>query len=314
MAVNCKSPPYIGTHGTTSGLTQSPFVWFTKTGLNVSRTGTLLRQESCFDVDHADRRRGPAMIRRPIYTLHRRQWVPRGLFETFGFFERPQNLPVITPPWLAFSILTPEPIAMARGLIIDYRVRVLRLPTHWRTLVSEYDPPHGFRDVQVIGPYRLWDHRHRFWREGGGTVIEDFVVYEAAARTDRVPAQPARHPAAARGDLRLPPAPDRGPPRRVRSAPAGPSGRGLPVSPIELIEPPESPGCQRAHAVLAETAPAFRAGGLDRPGIGEPELIDRMAGDPHADPGRGGRRDRAGRLRGRCAGAFPEARAPGGTR
>ena len=118
------------------------------------------------------------MIRRPIYTLHRRQWVPRGLFETFGFFERPQNLPVITPPWLAFSILTPEPIAMARGLIIDYRVRVLRLPTHWRTLVSEYDPPHGFRDVQVIGPYRLWDHRHRFWREGGGTVIEDFVVYE----------------------------------------------------------------------------------------------------------------------------------------
>jgi ligand-binding SRPBCC domain-containing protein len=30
----------------------------------------------------------------------------------------------------------------------------------------------------VIGPYRLWDHRHRFWREESGTAIEDFVVYE----------------------------------------------------------------------------------------------------------------------------------------
>ena len=118
------------------------------------------------------------MILRPVYTLHRRQKLSRGLHETFELFERPQNLPRITPPSLDFRILTPEPIAMARGLLIDYRVRVMGVPTHWRSLISEYDPPHGFRDVQVIGPYRLWDHRHRFWREGGGTVIEDFVVYE----------------------------------------------------------------------------------------------------------------------------------------
>jgi len=55
---------------------------------------------------------------------------------------------------------------------------VMGMRTHWRSLISEYDPPHSFRDVQVIGVYRLWDHRHRFWRENGGTVIEDFVVYE----------------------------------------------------------------------------------------------------------------------------------------
>jgi ligand-binding SRPBCC domain-containing protein len=114
---------------------------------------------------------------RPVYTLHRRQWVPRVLSETFAFFERPRNLPEITPPWLAFAILTPEPIEMAPGLTIDYSVRVLGWRTHWRTLISEYDPPHAFRDVQVIGPYRMWDHRHRFWREGAGSVIEDFVVY-----------------------------------------------------------------------------------------------------------------------------------------
>lgn len=118
------------------------------------------------------------MIAPPVYTLHRRQWLPRGLHETFEFFERPENLPRITPPWLRFRILTPLPIVMRRGLIIDYQVRVVGLPTHWRSVISEYDPPFSFRDEQVIGPYRLWDHRHRFWREPGGTLIEDFVVYQ----------------------------------------------------------------------------------------------------------------------------------------
>jgi ligand-binding SRPBCC domain-containing protein len=118
------------------------------------------------------------MIWSPVRTLYRRQWVPRTLHDTFAFFERPQNLARITPPWLGFRTLTPEPIRMARGLTLDYTVRVLGVRSHWRSLISEYDPPASFRDVQVIGPYRLWDHRHRFWREDGGTAIEDFVVYE----------------------------------------------------------------------------------------------------------------------------------------
>ena len=114
----------------------------------------------------------------PVYTLLARQWVPRPLDDVFAFFERPANLPRITPPWLGFRILTPEPIRMAAGLTIDYRVRVIGRPTHWRSRISEYDPPHAFRDVQIVGPYRLWDHRHRFWTEAGGTTIEDFVVYQ----------------------------------------------------------------------------------------------------------------------------------------
>jgi ligand-binding SRPBCC domain-containing protein len=104
--------------------------------------------------------------------------VPRRLQETFEFFARPENLPRITPAWLGFRILTPPPLRMAQGLTIDYTVRALGLRHHWRSLISEYDPPHGFRDVQVIGPYRSWDHRHRFRRQDGGTLIEDVVVYE----------------------------------------------------------------------------------------------------------------------------------------
>lgn len=114
----------------------------------------------------------------PVHTLYRRHWVPRPLRETFAFFERPENLPRITPPWLAMRIQTPPPIRMAGGLTIDYTIRVFGLRRRWRSLISEYDPPRSFRDVQVLGPYRRWDHRHRFWPEDGGTVIEDQVAYE----------------------------------------------------------------------------------------------------------------------------------------
>jgi ligand-binding SRPBCC domain-containing protein len=113
-----------------------------------------------------------------LHTLRRRQWLPRGLRETFAFFATPENLPRITPPWLGFRIVTPSPIAMRRGLTIDYRVRVLGWPCPWRSVISEYDPPFSFRDEQVIGPYRRWDHRHQFTESGHGTIIEDVVTYE----------------------------------------------------------------------------------------------------------------------------------------
>ena len=115
---------------------------------------------------------------RAVYRLRRRQWVPVGVRETFAFFARPENLALITPPWLGFTVLTPGPIAMRRGLLLDYRLRILGAPMRWRSEITEYDPPFGFRDEQVIGPYRSWVHRHRFRSEQGGTEIEDDVVYE----------------------------------------------------------------------------------------------------------------------------------------
>jgi ligand-binding SRPBCC domain-containing protein len=118
------------------------------------------------------------MRHRAVRTLHRRQWIPHTLADVFGFFERPENLVEITPPWLGLRVVTPAPITMRAGLVLDYTVRVLGRRTRWQSLIAEYHPPFGFRDVQVIGPYRRWDHRHRFLPENGGTAIDDVVVYE----------------------------------------------------------------------------------------------------------------------------------------
>ncbi|MCC6964034.1 MAG: SRPBCC family protein [candidate division Zixibacteria bacterium] len=111
------------------------------------------------------------------YTLTAEQFVPRPLPEVFAFFERPENLAKITPPSLGFVIVTPTPIAMNAGALIDYTIKVMGLRLRWRTLISHYDPPHAFVDEQINGPYRLWHHRHSFREVEGGTLISDEVKY-----------------------------------------------------------------------------------------------------------------------------------------
>jgi ligand-binding SRPBCC domain-containing protein len=112
-----------------------------------------------------------------IYTLKQKQVLSRPLKEVFAFFARPENLQQITPPELGFQIITPSPIVMEKGSLIDYQIRLSGLPFRWRTLISSYNPPHEFVDEQIKGPYSFWHHRHQFYAEGDETVIEDTVTY-----------------------------------------------------------------------------------------------------------------------------------------
>jgi ligand-binding SRPBCC domain-containing protein len=83
----------------------------------------------------------------------------------------------LTPVWRAPELLTPSPIRMRAGTVLDYRIRWLGLPFGLRMFVREWDPPFRFLDVQLRGPYARWEHRHLFLEEGGGTRVEDRLVY-----------------------------------------------------------------------------------------------------------------------------------------
>jgi NADH dehydrogenase len=114
------------------------------------------------------------------HTIQTDATVGRPIDEVFDFFSRPENLGRITPPELAFE-LTSDDVRMRRGLQIDYRIRpILGLPARWRTLITAYEPPHRFQDIQLRGPYRRWEHTHTFTptEDGRGTVIHDAVTYQ----------------------------------------------------------------------------------------------------------------------------------------
>ena len=112
------------------------------------------------------------------HVLERRQPLPVPAERAFAFFSDARNLEAITPPWLRFRVLTPGAIAMRPGALIDYRLRLHGIPLRWRTRIEVWEPPHRFVDVQLRGPYALWEHTHTFEPAGDDeVVIRDRVRY-----------------------------------------------------------------------------------------------------------------------------------------
>lgn len=112
-----------------------------------------------------------------VFHLEAELWLPVPLGEVFPFFADAGNLEKITPPWLKFEIVTPRPIAMKAGAIIDYRIGLRGLPMRWRSEISVWAPPYRFVDRQLRGPYRQWVHEHTFDERDGGTLCTDRVDY-----------------------------------------------------------------------------------------------------------------------------------------
>jgi ligand-binding SRPBCC domain-containing protein len=111
-----------------------------------------------------------------IDVLHRTQRLEGTPGQVFPFFADAANLDAITPPLLRFSTLTPGPIAMRTGTVIQYALRLHGVPLRWTSVIQAWEPPHRFVDVQLRGPFGLWHHEHRFAPSGdGGTLMTDQV-------------------------------------------------------------------------------------------------------------------------------------------
>ena len=116
------------------------------------------------------RRNGFFAIRTFLALPHPRETV-------FAFFADARNLERITPPWLRFKIVSPLPIFMRKGALIDYRLRLHGIPLRWRSEITVWDPPRRFVDEQRHGPYRAWIHEHTFAESGNSCEVHDHVEY-----------------------------------------------------------------------------------------------------------------------------------------
>jgi ligand-binding SRPBCC domain-containing protein len=113
-----------------------------------------------------------------VHVLERSQRLECSRERAFEFYAQARNLEAITPPWLSFKLITPGPIEMAPGALIDYRLKLHGVPVRWRTRIDVWEPPTRFVDVQVRGPYSLWEHSHTFEPDGErAVVIGDRVRY-----------------------------------------------------------------------------------------------------------------------------------------
>lgn len=112
------------------------------------------------------------------FTLKRELVLHLQRVQVFDFFADAGNLERITPPALGFNIITPQPIEISEGTLIDYRLSLRGFRVSWRTEISVWEPPFRFVDRQLHGPYKQWIHTHTFTELGASeTRVEDEVKY-----------------------------------------------------------------------------------------------------------------------------------------
>jgi ligand-binding SRPBCC domain-containing protein len=121
--------------------------------------------------------RGPSVSETRLEAV---QFLPQSREQLFEFFADAFQLQTITPAWLHFRVLTPPPIAITAGALIDYRLRLHGIPLRWRSCIRVWEPPWRFVDEQVRGPYRRWHHEHVLEEVAGGTRCIDRVDYSVA--------------------------------------------------------------------------------------------------------------------------------------
>lgn len=112
------------------------------------------------------------------HILERKQIIKCPRQEVFDFFADAQNLERITPPELNFHIITPPPIEIKKGALIDYNLKLRGIPITWKTEITQWNPPCSFVDTALKSPYKQWIHLHSFAEgENGETVMTDYVRY-----------------------------------------------------------------------------------------------------------------------------------------
>ena len=113
-----------------------------------------------------------------MFTLDTTTRISAPLDEVWPFFSNARNLERLTPKFLKFEVLTPDPVEMAVGTRIDYKLRIRGLPIRWQSEITAWEPQHRFVDEQRRGPYRAWIHEHTFESDGDTTMARDFVQYD----------------------------------------------------------------------------------------------------------------------------------------
>lgn len=112
-----------------------------------------------------------------IHSFRKRTLIDCPIDDVFAFFSDAGNLERLTPAFLNFKILTPLPIEMKQGALIEYQIKLFGIKMRWLTEITKWEPNRRFSDVQREGPYLLWDHEHRFRKVGNSTLMVDTVRY-----------------------------------------------------------------------------------------------------------------------------------------
>lgn len=117
-------------------------------------------------------------------------WVAAPLDEVWAFHSSVDGLVELTPAWMQLRIESaagpdgePDPAVLEEGAHVQVSTRPLGVGPRqtWTSRIVERERQGEsavFRDRMEAGPFREWQHTHRFYGEDDGTRIVDRIEFE----------------------------------------------------------------------------------------------------------------------------------------
>jgi len=114
-----------------------------------------------------------------MHSIQTKQILNASLSDVWKFISTPENLKLITPDYMDFTILNKEKTGeMYEGQIIEYTVKpIFSIPVRWITEITQVRQPDYFVDEQRFGPYKFWHHKHFLKEYKNGVIMEDLIHY-----------------------------------------------------------------------------------------------------------------------------------------
>jgi len=114
-----------------------------------------------------------------MYKFRQEQRIGINREELWKFFCDPNNLQKIMPPEMEIQTIGVVDQHIHAGQIIEYQVKVPLLGRKkWVSEIKAVEDGFCFTDVQKVGPYKYWEHKHIFQKEGEGALLIDEIKYD----------------------------------------------------------------------------------------------------------------------------------------
>jgi uncharacterized protein (TIGR01777 family) len=96
----------------------------------------------------------------------------------FRWHARPGALQRLNPPWEAVEVLERSGDGITDGARVTLGIHIGPWCLRWVSEHCDYQEDQQFRDIQVAGPFALWDHTHRMEPDGpAACYLEDRITY-----------------------------------------------------------------------------------------------------------------------------------------
>jgi len=115
-----------------------------------------------------------------IHQLHYEQYISASIDDVWDFFSDANNLKKLTPPEMNMKVVSAlKNTQLTECMKIAYFVSPLfKIPVYWETEIIKVEAKQQFIDIQLKGPFKLWQHTHTFVATENGVLMVDDIQYE----------------------------------------------------------------------------------------------------------------------------------------